>query len=570
MHEKVIFIRSNTLHKVAYRTDCQGNTGGSHARFACIILSVFTVLVLLFSEPAAAQIDSSIVVQSIYEGIIIDSIIIDNRNIYDTDSSTYDKFIFKLANKFHFKTTRNTIKRELLFQKGDTYSEELVEETARILRQQFVLYDVWIEKEQLPNGNLLIRIVTIDQWSLSAGVHVKREGNENRVKIGALEKNLFGLNQFLSFHYIDQTEDDNYIEAAYADYRILGYPLNGKILYSNNPTDGFTQYYLLRPYYNLDQSFSFMLSAVLSRNGRRDVYQDDQILAQSRYEGDWYETGFSYRIGSYRKKLTTHLAYKYNHETSFDKQQYSSTSQLETDGYFPDDSLTNTVTSAIKYSDSYFTKMKNIDGFNYTEDFELGTIFQIDFQQIYGSHFSQLLYNTISVSCAKNLFYKNNLFLLSFYRKYWYHDNQELRNQNQFAVKYYNTSFTGMTIAVQGKYLSDLKPNSYDLLLLGGTSGLRGYDKYFKTGDSKIVINNELRFHPKVSILSALFGMTFFADIAQIRDRTEHFKLDNFYTSLGAGLRIAFDRSTKNIIRVDLAFSKENDWTFSIGSGYSN
>ena len=53
------------------------------------------------------------------EGRLIDSIIIDNRNIYNTDDPRYSGLLFRLANGLHIVTKENIIRHELLFTVGD-------------------------------------------------------------------------------------------------------------------------------------------------------------------------------------------------------------------------------------------------------------------------------------------------------------------------------------------------------------------------------------------------------------------------------------------------------------------
>ena len=103
----------------------------------------------------AAGKDSSLSLSQ-YAGIEIDSIVIENRNIYNTDEPGYDKFLFKLANKLHIKTRAYVVKRELLQKVGDPFSPDLAEEAARNLRRTMKVYDAWIQAELLPGGNLQI------------------------------------------------------------------------------------------------------------------------------------------------------------------------------------------------------------------------------------------------------------------------------------------------------------------------------------------------------------------------------------------------------------------------------
>lgn len=499
-----------------------------------------------------------------YEGMIVDSIEIDNRDIFDLSNEDYDNFLFELANKFHIKTKKSVIQKEILFQKGDKFSLALIEESTRNLRERFQLYDVYYELEVLANGSLLLKIITIDQWSLSVGMDYKRDGNESQIKLGATEKNFLGYNKYLSFDYISQTDDDNYIETSYSDRRLLNHNLRGIFSYSNNPINGYTQFILNKPFYNLKQQYSYQ---VLYRNkkGRIDYYSNDSLTAQSKYLGDYFNLEGYFRFGSPVIKHLFGMSYAYNYEEIFDTLRYNPHSAATYQ--FPADSNYHSVRLLYQVSQYRYKKLKNIDGFNYTEDVKIGPTGLISYKRYYDNKFASHILSSISTHVFQNYYRRGNLFLAELSYTYWYKNNETLRRQSLVKLSYYNTVINKVTLALQSRYITDFLKSGDDNLTLGGVSYLRGYDKFYLTGDKLLVFNSEIRVHPQFSILNAYFGATVFADFGQIVQRRESFAVDKFDSSIGAGLRIAFEKTTRNIIRIDLAYSAENNWTISAGSG---
>ncbi len=285
---------------------------GSRFMARNIILLLYVCLYAGLGQPVFSQ-ELHVNIHDIYEGKIVDSIVIENRNIYDTKQKEYNKFIFKSANKLHIKTQKKVIAREVLLKKGEPYSELLAEETARILRQRFILYDAWTEKEIYNNNKLLVRIITIDRWSLSTGLDVRNEGNETKIKIGVSEKNLFGQNRLFSFHYISQSDDDNYTDMSFVDRRLLGKKYMGSVSLSSNPLNKTTVLNFSRPFYDLKQQFGFVTTTIFKK-GRVDYYADESLFAQSFYHGNKTESEIFYRIGSYQTKYLMRLKYTYNYE----------------------------------------------------------------------------------------------------------------------------------------------------------------------------------------------------------------------------------------------------------------
>lgn len=521
------------------------------------ILLQILVTFCLFSGNSAVALEIAQPEEFIYEGKIIDSIVIENRNIYDTKQKKYNKFIFKMANNIHQTTQKKIIERAVLLKKGEPYAEQLAEETARILRLRFVLFDAWLVKEIYDNDKLLIRVVTIDQWSLAIGADFKREGNEHNIKIGASEKNLFGQNRQISFHYTDQSDDDSYSQASFSEDRLFGQKLKGLFKYSTNPLEKYTLFYLMKPYYDLNQKFGFLVSLRFNE-GRTDYYLNDSLTAQSFYKGDKTESELFYRFGSYNVKYLMQLKHVYNYEKTNSDVSESVTAQ---------DSLYHAVITSVKYSHYDYKKKYNIDGFNYTEDFNQGKQINLSFQNTYSPHISKMLYEIVEINLLKNYITHNSLLTCQSLNTYWFDSSGKIRTRIGLNFKYYNQSIDKFTLACNADYRLDESRLTNDLLTLGGTTGIRGADKYFLTGDRRFILNTEIRFAPRFSILSLNIGGLIFSDFGNISHVGEELKLSNTHLSYGIGLRLAFDKSTKNIIRIDFAYSKNNGWQLSFGGG---
>jgi outer membrane protein assembly factor BamA len=313
----------------------------------------------------------------------VDSVVIENSNIFDTALKRHRHFIFRLANKLHYKTRRNVIKREILVKTGEAFSPELAEETARNLRRRLALYDAWVETEMLANGHLLVRIVTIDEWSLSGGLNISRDGNETEYRLALAEKNLLGNNQYLSMEYRVQSSDDDYVVARFLDRRFFGSPYTVELGYGDDPLGTFRRVSFGHPFYDLLQTYSFDLT-VATTGGRREIHNDGLLVGWSNNEGDLFKIGGAYRIGSYERKVRISSQYAYRYERSFDKTIAGSTKDdTLLAGYgFPSDSLYHQVGGGLRLSNLEFVMLERIDGFGYTEDFVLGQALQVGYARL--------------------------------------------------------------------------------------------------------------------------------------------------------------------------------------------
>ena len=76
------------------------------------------------------------------DGATIRNVVLDTANIFDVTDPDEDKWLYRMANRFHVVTRDSTIAKQLLFEPGQPYSKRLVEESERILRRRKYIY-VW-------------------------------------------------------------------------------------------------------------------------------------------------------------------------------------------------------------------------------------------------------------------------------------------------------------------------------------------------------------------------------------------------------------------------------------------
>ncbi|HKK20674.1 MAG TPA: hypothetical protein VJ983_04305 [candidate division Zixibacteria bacterium] len=530
-----------------------------------VLLTVLSVAVLLpefvkasgFPEPASSR----------FDGQTIDSIVIDNRNIFDTTRSAYRSFIFKLANRLHVRTKRWAIRYELLLKKGEPYSEELAEESARNMRGRLALYDAWIAPEQLPDGRLLVRVVTIDQWSLTGGAEYLREGHETTYNFGLEERNLLGTGQYVSLNYYDRSIEGNYFDANYLNRRLLGNPIRISFDYSSNPLDKFRALHVGHPYYDLSQQFAYDFGLV-SASGRRDIYRDNRRIALSNRHGNFTSARASYRFGDFHRKLEFDLDYLYRFEKNSDKTIMSVDpyDSLLANASFPGDSAYHQFELTSNLSAFKYVRYRYIDGIGYTEDFSAGHFLTGYYGRAFRTDFRGAVFDIAGLSYSLNLAGTRDVLLFDYSHVYWFRAGRTLRHLIRTEAKYYNRVHRLVTLASRIVYDSDVNDQSGQTLILGGTTGIRGFPKYYRSGDRRLVLNLEARFFSRLEILSLVPGGVVFADMGNIWAPGDPFGLSGLRKSVGVGLRFGFVNSSRNIVRIDLSYTDERTWDLTIGT----
>ncbi|MBD3257723.1 hypothetical protein GF377_04765 [candidate division GN15 bacterium] len=539
-------------------------------------LTVATVLLLLVAGPGLLQADPAQTVAPLSVGVgdtlsfdpdgrVIDSIIIDNRNIYDTDDPRYDAFLFKLANNLHIVTREKVIRRELLFETGDRYDQEIALETARNLRVRFPFNDAWIDVVEASDSSVVVRVVTIDQWSLIGGVRsVDTDGNETNIRVGFEERNLLGRAQFLSFDFDYQEEDENFITTVFRDNRLFGYPMRFALGYSDNPKGEVRELIFGRPFYSLEQRFSFLLG--LARTGGRvERFFDGDQVAQWQADADQVDLEVRYRWGPYHRKLGLVGEYDYVYKRVSDRRI------LDTAGFartgFPNDSLYHQFNVGMEYTFRRFLVVKRINGFEYNEDFNAGVEFSATTGRAFNTSFDDYLYDFIELEASATDRLAGHIVSAEYNRSFWFRREDDFRRLTEFRLWIYNNQLDFMTVAFKTAYVSD-KSDDPNPLALGGKSGLRGYDTEFRSGDRAHVINLEARLYPGFELLSVKLGAAVFADLGRTFTTGEKFTLDDYYASVGAGLRLSFEKFTRaELARIDVAVTRDGNVQVSLGTG---
>ena len=497
-----------------------------------------------------------------FDGLIIDSIVIDNRNIFDTDDPEFDHFFFRWANALHIVTRAAVIRREVLLKEGGVFSSQLAAETARNLRSRYSLYNAWIEVDVLPNGHLVMTVVTIDVWSISGGLTLYSEGGETDVELGFKEDNFLGMNQFVRADYVFQESDRNYGTFEFRDPWSFGYPVRLSLAYSGNPFDTRRSIEIERPFYNLSQNWAFSFG-VFDRGSRREQFDDDLLVAQSENEGLIVRAADMLRFGAYQSKIGPELEYDYRDERTYNRQIFSGSSVV-----FPEDSVMHRLRAGLFFENVDFVTARRINGFSFIEDITLGLTAKASVRRAFEPGFDNHIYDQALLEFSSGFRFGHHLFLLNSDNGITYRGTSEIRRVNLVALRYYFNRIRWLTLAANGSFVRDWREDNSARLVLGGKSGLRGYRTEFQTGDRMLRFNFEGRFFPNIELLSVIFGGAAFVDLARTYKPDESFTFKDLEIASGIGLRISFEKSSRSrIVRIDLARDRDGEIGLSVGTG---
>lgn len=152
---------------------------------------------------------------------IIASVRIDRTDVFDVQEAA-DHPPYDLANRLHILTREKVIRQELLFKEGDPADPDVLYESERNLRRLSFLHPN-SRIETVPGGDGRVDVVvhTRDAWTTRPDFSLKREGNRTTGRFGLKEANLLGRGKSVEVDYrrdLDRTSDG----LEYTDPRLLG------------------------------------------------------------------------------------------------------------------------------------------------------------------------------------------------------------------------------------------------------------------------------------------------------------------------------------------------------------
>jgi len=527
------------------------------------LFSIFMVVsgsILSFSGIAAEQTESP--ADKADTGGIIDSIIIENRQIFDTENPRFDYWIYHLANKFHIRTKASVISREVLQARGEKFSPELARETERNLRTLPYIYDSEVFLDTRGDRNCLV-VRTSDRWTLTGGPTFSRVSGQTVYNLSLEELNLFGYGQQVLLNYYIREFENNYLEASFYERRLFG-SRQSLFLYSNgHPEVGQKRISLSRPFYELEDKFSWNIAYTFA--DRQDRYYLSGFEVNRDYlKSKRFNIGGVYRFGEYLSKVSFGLDYQYHDRRLVKRETYYS---IPLDPI--NDSLYQAVVSTFGVGYLKYYKTNRVSHIKKTEDISVNTGATMSFGWYFDASSGDRLYRSLTYTGRYGVYYKSNYFSVVLGKGYWFDGPKDIRKWTQFSLSYFNNGLPFMTPIALLSYTVDNRYYRRVGLSVGEDNGLRGYPREYVTGEKLLRINVENRLFTGMEILSASIGGVLFIDGAQGLFLGENPNLNGMVWSFGGGLRFAAEKvSSADVVRIDLAYAEKlREWQLSFGVG---
>ncbi len=486
---------------------------------------------------------------------VIGNIVIKRNNVFDLSKKEEDIPLFRLANNLHIITAESVIRNQLLFEPGDYFSQQLLEESERILRDSKYLYDAEIRPTGYHDNVVDIEVITRDVWTLTGSINFSREGGSNELSAEIEESNLLGYGKKLKLKTGSSVDRDETL-LQYSDAQFFGSRNKVFALY-NDKSDGLTQSFSIeRPFYSLHSKWSVGLE--LSSDDRTDPIYD---LGEVVNAFDHIEENISVFFGLSEGYLNKHV---YRWRFGFDKDRDNFSPNRNYPGQpIPEDRDFRFPWVSLEIYEDKVIKTHHVTQIRRTEDLNLGN--EIHLKLGWSTQHFDAENDGIVYEMEANMAFKSKGDLLLLFKPSWsgrYADRSGENNRLGFTSKFYAPVFRDHVfyMSLRGDYVKDGYMD--EQLLLGGDNGLRGYPLRFQSGDRSYLFTVEQRFYTEWHWFQlAYVGALMFFDIGRA---WEPGTPENVNTrelkDIGLGLRLASSRGSRGLVlHIDLAFPMDGD-----------
>ncbi len=209
-----------------------------------------------------------------FAGKRVRSIRVKNLDVFGTsiaDTSRSPKSrLARSLNNLNFQTRATTVRRNLLFRKGDPVDPFRMADSERILRKLAFIQDARIVVGQNPGGGDSVDVLVIvkESWTLMLSASPK-EGNG--LKASLTEQNLLGLGHQVSGALTIIPNLSPRFDTKYSVQNIRGSFINGQVGYVRMPAERSTAFALSRE----------LVSSVLGYAGGLDLRRTSIVVADS-------------------------------------------------------------------------------------------------------------------------------------------------------------------------------------------------------------------------------------------------------------------------------------------------
>jgi len=489
--------------------------------------------------------------------ITIGEINIDNQNVFDLDDPKENNFLFRTANKLHVPTRKPVIRQRMLVNPGDPFSLRLIRETERLQRAPAYIYDDYFCVQKIEDGQVDLKLVTRDVWTLRPGLSLGRSGGKNSGSVFLQEVNLLGTGVGIGLGYT-KTVDRSTSLVTVRDENILNSWISGDFLIANSSDGNTLGLSLALPFYALDSKRAWQLQYLDNRRNEF-IYDRGEIVNEFRQDQSFRRAAYGWSKG-----LRQGWVRRYTAGIIRDFREFSLVDTVNPSTLIPADREFQYPFVGFELQQDRFEMARNRDQIGRTEDFYLGTGASGTIGilgKALGSDRNGLIAQggwTHSLSTGEETRWLADGNLSG----RWESGGGLVNALVGGRLRYYKRQSVNRLfyVSVEGTIGQDLDLDN--LLELCGDIGLRGYPLRYQTGDKRALLTVEQRFFSSWYPFRLFYvGAAAFFDAGRTWGKNPLGQENlGLLKDVGIGLRFAGSRSSEGtMIHIDLAMPLDGD-----------
>ncbi len=460
----------------------------------------------------------------------------------------------RMANDMHSKSNLKTIKRMLMFDKGDVVDAEKLYENERIIRTLAYIKDVRFFLEQDPGDPDMVKVHVITKDRFSLGV----SGNVNGINSAAIEvynQNIFGVGHEVSLNFVGHInkEPNMGLETFYSINNIRGKFIDLEAGYMNTyRKEGFS-FTVEKPF--LTPSMKWGYGASAQRMYRTDRISDKDKPIETEdplsfsYYSSWAARSFQINQNKHNNSQVVISAGLNNH--TYHRRPDAS---LYENHLFTNNTL---YLAGLTFSQRRFIQDQLVYSYGIVEDIPEGfkneIVYGFDANEFGNRHYLHLYSSNGNLLSKKSGY----LYLSAGIGTYFNKSRIEqglLQTSLSFISRQIDSGDKRARLFVKSNYMLGFRRFDIENLDLSRNEDIRGFSSTNAVGKQKLSMNFEfVRFLKKefYKFSMALYG---FADLGIIGSNKHFIFNENYYGGIGFGMRFHNENLVFKTIRLRLVF----------------
>lgn len=492
-------------------------------------------------------------------GTTIGSIRITRLSVFDLEDPEEDKWLYRIANRFHSLTRESVVRNQLLMIEGDDFNASRLKESERILRDLKFIYDASVRPWRLCGDVVDVEVVTRDIWTFTPTISFSRSGGQNSYALGVRDTNFLGTGKQIVLR-AESDDERSGTSFIYKDPAVLGSRWRLRLGITDND-DGFDyNLFVVRPFFSVYEKWSVGTLLQQFELEEKNWFRGDEI-EEFDHEGELYRVfgGLAREIREDQRVGRWLSGYH------FETNDFSYSDSNIPPAELPENRDYSYPFFGYQSVEDEYSEIINVNYLGRTEDFFTGETYQWTLGwsgESLGATRDQLAldvrYNNTFLANADHLWTAGTSI-----SGFWSFDEESFENLWWTAATHYHMKQSEKW-ALSGRLRLDYTDGLTGdrQLTLGGDNGLRGYERNYQVGDRSYVFNIEQRYYSDWHPFRLVrVGAAAFFDIGRAwfnnRDNGSN---GDVLADVGVGLRFNSSRADKgSVVHVDFAFPLVKD-----------